>query len=182
LGAERKVLEVVRLFSDFVLRRENALKKAFLLALVLFVVTAFVACGGDDGTDDAVENNEPQAEADTALSEEEFLAQGNEICAAGTKAIDDALGDLEGSGPPSGAESEAFLEVLVNSIQGQIDGLRALEPPEELAADVDSLLADAQAALDKIEDAGVKIFEQKKDPFAEVNKAAGALGLEKCAE
>jgi hypothetical protein len=157
-------------------------KKALLLALVLFLVAAFVACGGDDGNDDAVENNEPQAEADTALSEEEFLAQGNAICEAGNKAIAAAAKGLQGNGPPTGAEAEAFLDTLTDSIQSQIDALDALEPPEDLAADFDALVADAQAGLDTIEEQGTDFFESQKDPFEQVNKDAGALGLDKCAE
>lgn len=157
------------------------MKKALLLALALFVVAAFVACGGDDANDPP-ENEEVQAgsEADTALSEEEFLAQGNAICAAGNKELDAAAGKLGRN--PSEEELQALVDLLIVNVQGQIDALEVLEPPEDLAADVDALLADAKAALDKIKELGVKFLELKEDPFVDVNKAAGKIGLDECAE
>lgn len=156
------------------------MKKALLLALVAILLATFVSCGGDDGDEDEAGSTEGQVEeADTALSEEEFLAQGNKICADGTKEINAAAKELP-PGPPKGEEAQAFFDTLVSSIQGQIDALGELEPPEDLAADVDALLQDAQAALDEIEDAGLEIFQREEDPFTEVNKDAKALGLTKC--
>jgi hypothetical protein len=133
------------------------------------------ACGGDDDGD--------------ALSQEEFVRQGNAICAEGNEtldaAIEEAFGDLQEGEEPSADEiAEVFQESGIPSIQKQIDDLGDLEPPENMSDDVDQLLDDAQAALDdleeQIEDDPNAFLNSDEDPFADVNQQAGELGLTEC--
>lgn len=120
------------------------------------------------------------------LTEAEFLEQGNAICAEGNAAIDAGAEALGTDGPPDAATLTAFFtDTILPSVQGQLDGLRALSPPEELEADIDALLEDADAALDdmrqQIED-DAEAFLDAPDPFEEVNARAVELGLTACGE
>lgn len=148
-----------------------------IVVLVALVVGSTLAACGDDDAD--------------ALSEEEFLRRGNEICAEGNEKFDAAFeavfADLdEGEEPAPDDVAAAFSDELVPNIQAQIDGIGDLEPPEELADDVEKLLADAQTALDELaqlaEDDPSSLLRQEQDPFADVNEQAAAIGLTECAD
>ena len=132
--------------------------------LLIGLAVAAAGCGGDD-----------------ALTEEEFLSQGNEICAAGSEQIDSAAEESFGPGEqPSAEDQEAFIAgTVVPATQDQIDELGELEPPEELADQVEGLLGDAQSALDEF--AEDPVTEAEEDPFADVNARAAEIGLTECA-
>jgi hypothetical protein len=120
------------------------------------------------------------------LSREEFLQQGNQICSEGNARLDAAaeetFGDLTQDEKPSTEQLASFHTTLVSDVQGQIDDIAELKPPEELEADVDNLLQRAQGALDQVEQAGPQALLSEEDPFAEVNRLAGDIGLTECAE
>jgi hypothetical protein len=148
--------------------------RRFALIAVLCVGACVLAGCGDD---------------DEALSEQEFLEQGNAICAAGNERLDAAFEDLdlEEGEEPSAEQIEALLvDVFLPDVQSQIDDVRALEPPDELADAVDEFLDNAQATLDDVEqqaaDDPSAIFSGDEDPFAEVNAQANEIGLTECAD
>lgn len=133
---------------------------------------AIAACGGDDEES----GDAPATTTTPALTEVEFLEEGNAICAAGNEEIDAASQEIAGQ-----EDAVAFVEeTLVPSIQGQLDGLGELQAPPELEADVETLLADAQSALGEIE-ADPESVLSGGDPFADVNQQATDIGLEECA-
>lgn len=142
------------------------------MGLAAAVVAIGVAgCGGDDSSTSSTSTA-------AALTQEEFVAQGNEICAAGNKELDAAGNDVF-SGNASQAEVEQFAtDALVPNIQGQIDDIRALQPPADQADQVTAFLDQAQSILDGVEADPSSI---QGDPFAPVNKMATALGLDQCA-
>jgi hypothetical protein len=125
---------------------------------------------------------------DEALSEQEFLEQGNTICAAGNERLDAAFEglDLEEGEEPSAEQMEALLlDVFLPDVQSQIDDVRALEPPDELADEVEQFLDDAQATLDDLEQQAAddpSVLFSDEDPFADVNAQAQAIGLTECAD
>ncbi len=130
-------------------------------------MTIFAACGSDD----------------ERLTTEEFLKQGNVICAAGTTAIDDAATEMFASGEEPTPDQLATFgnDVVVPNVQRQIDGIKGLNPPADLDEEVDLLLADAQTALDKIKDDPVAVLSGEVDPFADANAKATEIGLVACA-
>lgn len=134
--------------------------------LVPMTVLMVVACGDDEET----------------LTTEEFLDQGNAVCETGTTEIDAAGEELFASGDePTPEEQTAFVEdTLAPLVQDQIDGLEALNPPEDLQDDVDELLAEAQATLDSITDDPASIFGDD-NPFADADAMAIEIGLTACA-
>ncbi len=151
------------------------MKKLMILASLAVVLSALVVtgCGGDD--------DESTTEA-TALTTEEFLAQGNEICATGNEAIDTIANDVFTGGEPSPEQLENFAELFVENVQGQIDAIRVLTPPEELAADVDTFLTDAEDVLGQVEDDPTLLsVSDSAGPFADVSAQAKEIGLTECA-
>ena len=145
-----------------------------LLALVAAGVLAVgsAACGDDD--DDGGDGS-----TTAVISEEEFVSQGNEICAAGNEEIDQGGQETLGSGQPTPEQFEEFVTgTVVPSIQGQIDDIRALGAPEGMEEDVNRFLDDAQTVVDELTDDPSLITD---DPFDAVNMQAVELGLDECA-
>lgn len=134
-------------------------------------------CGGDDETTSAATDDS------TALTEDEFLSQANQICKDGNKEINQGAEDTFGGGQPSQAEIEQFgTDVLLPSIQSQIDAIRALSAPESIADDVTTFLDDAETALGEVEaDPSLLAASDGDGPFADVNQQADAIGLTSCA-
>ena len=115
-----------------------------------------------------------------ALTEAEFVEQGNAICAEGnerTDAIGEALGDA-----PSDAEVEAAIDELADDVEGQIDDIRDLEEPDEISDDVNAALDQAEEDLEALREAGADILTAEEDPFAETNELLNGVGLTVCAE
>ena len=143
--------------------------RTFLAALACAAAVAAGGLAGCGGGDDA------------SLSREEFVAQANQICADGTARIEAAV-PADTSGPPSGAGGERFYETIVDETQGTVDGIAALDPPDEIRADVDAMVAAAREVLSEMRatPAG-EFFQRNEDPFDEVNVVATRLGLPACA-
>ena len=140
------------------------------LAAVLVSGLVLVSCGDDDDTDTST--------TATALSKAEFLQQGNAICAKGNKAVDQLANQtFEANQEPTDAQIEQFAKQAAPLIQQQIDGIRALGAPAGDEAQVNAILDDAQAALDKLEQDPLA----KGDPFTKANQEAKAYGLTACA-
>lgn len=147
----------------------NRIAGVVLVAFVL--VTA--ACGGSSSS---------------ALSKDEFVKQGNAICQKGNDAIN-SVGSSQFSGssqPDPAAIQKFFNETVAPNIKKQIDDIAALKPPSDLKSGRDKMVADARAALAKLQsevasDPNAAFNDQSQDPFADVNKEATAIGLATCA-
>ena len=153
-----------------------------LTILAALGALAVAGCGDDDDTSSTTGASGASGVSGTALTEDEWIQQADEICAAGDKEINQAGNELFGGQQPSQAQIEQFAnDVLVPNIQAQLDAIAALTPPEEIAGDVTQLLDDANAALDEIrDDPSLVAASASDDPFAEANKEAKALGLTDC--
>ena len=130
-------------------------------------VLAAAGCGG--GSEDR-------------LTHDEFLSQGNAICAKYDGQIE-AAGQtaFASAGQPTEAEIQAFAEnTLLPTVEKEIDELRSLSPPEEDEATVDEILDKAQAAADEL-GANSALLASDEDPFEETNRLAGSYGLTACA-
>ncbi len=162
---------------------KNRLLIPFALLAALGAL-AVAGCGGDDETTEATTESGASGVTGTALTQEEWATQADAICAAGDKEINAAGNELFGAQQPSEAEIEQFAnDVLVPSIQGQLDAIRALTPPEDIADDVTVFLDDANAALDEIrDDPSLVAVSDSESPFADVNAQADELGLTKCGD
>lgn len=143
-----------------------------LLALALAAGLIAAGCGDDD--DDTTTSSATTTAGATGatgatgaatgepLSKEEFIAQGDEIC---SKANDEIKGDNDP------------MKVAAN-IEGQIEGLRALTPPEEDADQITQILDDAQEAVDTIKETGS--FQQSGQQLEQAGNALQDYGFKEC--
>lgn len=162
---------------------KNRIAIPFVLVLAMASL-AVAGCGGDDEEPTTSTEATPGATGGdgVALSAEEFLEEGNAICAAGNRELDQlARETFTGEGQPSPEEVEQFASGMIPSIQGQIDAIRALSPPEELAADVEEFLSTAEESLGELEDDPQLLLSEDEGPFVETNEQAAAIGLTECA-
>ena len=117
------------------------------------------------------------------LTREEFVEQGNAICAAGNAEIEAAVPKGESAAPPSGPEGEALFKTIVESSNRSIDAVAALKPPADLQPEMTSIIADARVIMADMEAQGMEaLFSSEDDPFAEVNVRLRAVGLTVCGE
>ena len=154
---------------------------ALLCAAFTFVLAG---CGDDEdsSSDTTTAVSGATGGEGVVLTADDFVDQANEICAAGNEEVDAAANDVFGGQQPTDAQIEEFASILVPSIQAQIDGIRALTPPEDLAADVDTFLSDAEDALSEVEaDPSLLAASDNEGPFGDVNAQAAELGLVECA-
>jgi hypothetical protein len=165
-----------------------------LLALALAAGLIAAGCGDDDDdttTSSTTTTTEAGATGATGatgepLTKEEFIVEADAVCKAGDQKIDaGAQETFGGGGNPGKAEQEAFVvEVVIPSIQEQVDGIAALTPPEGDEDEVAAIVDAAQAAVDQIEEdpSALTGGGSGPDPFAEANKLAKEYGLEVCGQ
>jgi hypothetical protein len=135
-------------------------------AAVLSVGIVVAGCGGGDD----------------ALTKSEFLKQGNAICKKGNDQINKDANQTFGNKQPSQAQVNSFSsETLIPVVQTEIDGLRDLNPPSEDEDQVNALVDEAQATLDKVKKDPAALILVKPDPFAKANQLAKDYGLTECA-
>lgn len=148
-----------------------------VLVAMLVAVFVGVGCGDDDD-----ETTTP-AESAGPPTVEEWATQADEICAAGDAEIDQAAQETFGASgeEPSKADQEAFVsDTVLPNIQGQIDDLGALTPPEGADGEkVTEFLDTAQSEYDDLSDDPSAALDQNS--FSETEKQAQGLGLEDCA-
>jgi hypothetical protein len=154
------------------------MKRNALILIAGLLATGLIAAGCGDDDDDGDNGGE-------ALTKEEFLAEGNAICAEGNAELDAAAQELfQSGGRPTPEELETFAtDNLVPSVQGQIDDIRALEAPEGDEDTINSLLDQAEDVLAEVEaDPEGTLGPQASDPFAEVNTELQDYGLTTCGQ
>ncbi len=140
------------------------------LLLATALLAAAAGCGGDDG-----------------LSADEYRSEANEICRTGNERIEqileDATGELE-SDSPSPERLGDVLGRSLDEIRRQMSEVRALDGPNELEADVNDVIGDAEEAADaldqQLDEDPVAALEQEEDPFEDVNRRLTDLGLTEC--
>jgi hypothetical protein len=162
---------------------KRPVEKPFITIALLgsVVAVAIAGCGG--GSDSSTTTTAGASGATgTPLSSDEFVKQGNAICAAGNKATNQAANSIFSGEKPTDAQLQQFADILVTSVQGQIDAIRALPAPTDEADQVTTFLDDAQSAVDEVKaDPTLLAASNSNGPFADVSKEANALGLTECA-
>ena len=143
----------------------NRIRAAFVgVTLATLLVSG---CGGSD-----------------TLSAKEFRSQANKLCT-------DANKDTEAYGAKiteasSDADVTAAIDKTVKRTSELVADIDALEPPKDLADDVDSMLASVRAGnkdLDKVSSVqDLTSFDPNSGPFKEANDKASKLGLDACAD
>lgn len=160
------------------------MRPRLLIPLVAIAAGLILAgCGGGDSSSTTGASG-ASGDQGAALSKSEFLAQGNAICAKGSKETNAAAKKIfTQSQAPSQAAQEKFVTDTVGpTVQTEIDGIEALTPPSGDEDQVKAITDAAQSALDKVKADPSLVTEQGgSDPFAQANKLAKAYGLDQCA-
>ncbi|MCB0876943.1 MAG: hypothetical protein KDB46_12190 [Solirubrobacterales bacterium] len=140
--------------------------KVLALGAAAAIAVALAACGSDDGDDTSATDT-----TTAAISQDDWVAQANQICADGNKEIEQAA--------PDGNDIEAFVtDTFIPGIQSQIDAIRALGAPEGMEDQITEFLDGAEDDLDTLEQDPSSL---SNNSFKETNQEAAALGLDECA-
>lgn len=139
--------------------------------LVAVVVAVAVAagvggCGSDGGSG--------------GLSAADFREQAQAICRDGNAAIDELSADF-GKDGPTRAQLEEAAPKVPGLMDHELDRLAALDPPADLADDVDAMLAAFRAVVGSMREQGTAFFDRTDEPFQDAYARAAALGLDECA-
>ncbi|HEX6455348.1 MAG TPA: hypothetical protein VF009_02375 [Solirubrobacterales bacterium] len=151
-----------------------------LLAALAALAMIVAGCGGGSSS----------TESTSSLTKAEFVKQGNEICAQGSKEIQEGFEKFakeqgfSKKKKPSKAQLEEGIEtVVIPKIRKEIEGIRALGIPAEEGAEAEAVLDAAEEALEKGEEnPSLLAKEESAGPFAKVNKLSREFGLTKCGE
>jgi hypothetical protein len=157
------------------------LNKHLIGALAGLAVLAVVVAGCGSSSDDT--------SSTASLSKAEFVKQGNAICKEGNEKIESEFekfakeNNLSKKKAPTEAQlEEAAHKFLIPTITKQVEGLRALGAPSGEEEKVNTLLDDAEEALEEVEEDPSLLSDEKNEPFEDVNKEARAVGLTTCGE
>jgi hypothetical protein len=102
------------------------------LAVAVWSTALLVGCGGGDGDE---------------LTQEEFVAQGDEICKEGRA----QFAELQKDPPHSAAESAELTRQLIEVTEGELEDLRDLDPPAESEQALADYLESREAGLEIME-------------------------------
>jgi len=154
--------------------------KLLTAAAAAAVLAALVAgCGGGDETTDET----------VTLTKVEFIKQGDAICQAGNKEIEEGFekfaeeNDLPENKEPSKEQGVELVEtVLLPSIEQQGEELRELGAPEGDEEQIDEMLTSLEDAVAEGEDDPESLFSGDTDPFGDANQQAEDYGFKVCGE
>jgi hypothetical protein len=132
---------------------------------------AMAAGCGDDG--------------DAALTKDEYIDRGDEICAEANERIEDGAEELfSDNEEPSAEEVERFtLEVSVPTLEAQIQDLRALSAPEDDRDELSEIYDDAEEGIAELrEDPSLAAEGELPDGIERSNELASEYGFTECGE
>jgi hypothetical protein len=135
------------------------------LAATLAVAIVVVGCGGGEDH----------------LTKAEFIRQADAVCKKGNDQINKVANQTFDKKQPSQADLNKFAtDTLIPTVQTELDGVRDLNPPSEDEDQVNALLDEAQAALDKGKQDPAALTSSNADPFKKANQLTKDYGLKEC--
>ena len=155
------------------------MKKASLVVLAL--VAAIVAgCGGSD------DSGSETTEATVTLTKAEFIRQGDAICEEANEQNETEAEEFaEDNGftlekATDEQLEEAITEVLVPSLNQQVEDIAALGAPQGDEEQVEKIVVSLEGGAGEIEDEPSLAFEG--DPLKESSRLAKDYGFEVCGQ
>ena len=154
-----------------------------IAALLVGAALIAVLAAGCGSSDDSTTGGSDEG----SLSKAEFVKQGNQICAQGSKDINVEFeeftqenGISETKAPAKDVQEEAVEEILIPSIGRQIDEVKALGTPEGDEGEVEALIVAEEEVLEEAEEDPIALLEGGSAKEKEANKLASAYGLTAC--
>ncbi len=144
-------------------------------------------CGSSSSSSAGTSGSTSRAAAAPALTKTEYLKKGNAIC-RGTQILRQQAfiayakaHHLNPNAPPTNAQAtQVATTIVIPSIQGTINELKALVPPSSDEAQVTAMLAAAQQDIDRGKQDPVQMVTST-GTFAHSSKLLHAYGLTSCA-
>lgn len=145
--------------------RGEPMKAKYLCALaVLPAALLGIACSGED-----------------APTQEDYIAQADEICREADEALDAVIQEDFGTQQPSRQDLTEFTTAeAVPNLEGQLEELRALTPPEGDEETVNAIYESLSAAIEKIAADPLAAIDQPPADFQEASRLASEYGMEEC--
>jgi hypothetical protein len=129
-------------------------------ALAATGLAVLAGCGGGGG--------EP-------LTAQQLVAQGDEICKQGQQ----RFAEIQSQPPANASDAVDQTEQLIDSANEELDGLRDLNPPDELSDTYSQYLDAKQEALDLLEDGRDAADDQNAKLYGELQSKVAAAGPER---
>jgi hypothetical protein len=146
----------------------NAKRLSATVAAVLAIgAIAAAGCGGSDDSDSS-------GITTSDLSKSEWIAQANQICIEGDKDIGEQAGEFFDGKPTPAASSRFSHEVVLPSIQAQVDQIRELGAPEGDEEQVEAMVDEVDEGLAKAETDSSALREGALDEGTALVQAYGA--------
>jgi hypothetical protein len=150
---------------------------AVLAALAAITMIAAGCGGGSDSSSDS-----------SSITKAQFIKQADAICAKGNKEdeaefekFEKENGLSEKKEPTKAQQEEATSEIVVPSVQKQIEEIDALGAPKGDEKKIEALVASVEEGVEEIE-ADPASLTEGKNPLAKGSKLAREYGLKTCGE
>jgi hypothetical protein len=156
--------------------------KVLTLAIASLALVAVGCGGGDDSTTTDTGTSGATGASGAPLTKEAFITQADAICKASGDAIGKQANQVFSGQQPSQAEVDQFAnEVVVPGLREQLDGIRALTPPEGDEDQINAILDAVDEATNQVEaDPSLLQASDNEGLFAQANQLAQDYGLKEC--
>lgn len=146
---------------------------AMIAAGALALALPLAGCGGGDETSSDTTQGTPLTQAD-------FIAQADSICAQGDKDLEQEQQAQFGNSQPTDAEVTAFVDdTLIPNLEQQANAIDALGPPDEDIDQVNAIVDALRGGIEELQTNPDSIVDGST-AFDEANKLAQEYGLQDC--
>ena len=155
------------------------------LIAMLFGVLAIAVIAAGCGSSSSEEST-------SSLTKAEFIKQGDAICAKGNKESEaefeefgEENGLSENKEPSKAVQEELVTSIVLPSVSGQLEDIRALGAPSGEEEQVDEIIETVEGEVEEAEAEPALFFEAEeegKSPFVEGNKMAREYGFKVCGQ
>jgi len=142
------------------------------VALGLALLLGVAACGGGDGGGGGY-----GGEGGAGPTAEDFRAQAEQVCRDRRATIEEEASKLLAGGQLPSPEEFGRLanETIIPEVTAQLEELRNIEPPEDVADDFEAYLSQAEQMVQGLRQDPSPLMDAAN--FQELNEKADAVGL-----
>lgn len=141
-----------------------------MVALAVLAALAASGCGDDDGD---------------PLTKAAFIERGTQICSETSQRIEERARTAfteQGSIPSAEEVIDFANSTVVPQIDGELDRLEDLEPPEDDVERIDDVIQAGRDGVDEIREDPTILLSTADDGLARYRELASAYGLQNCGD